>query len=158
MGSLYYTATENLLAKEAYKNTLKNFQQARDESFKARFELARIYAEEENFDESLSIYEKISKEKISLEPYRSQAIEGRIKKALEKGNWELWVGEIKLALKTFLKIIDFSPKTVEAHRGYLQAASALLILWRVSSNSIHNPRCSHGLFLHQFRRCVWRLA
>ena len=48
-----------------------------------------------------------------------------MKKALEKGNWELRVGEIKLALKTFLKIIDFSPKTVEAHRGYLQAASAL---------------------------------
>ncbi|MEK9627702.1 MAG: tetratricopeptide repeat protein [Nitrospinota bacterium] len=125
VGELYYSAAENLLAKEAYKNTLKNFQQARDESFKARFELARIYAEEENFDESLSIYEKISKDNKSLEPYRSQAIEGRIKKALEKGNWELRVGEIKLALKTFLKIIDYSPNTVEAHRGYLQAASAL---------------------------------
>ncbi|MZH04455.1 MAG: CHAT domain-containing protein [Nitrospinae bacterium] len=125
IGSLYYEATENLLAKEAYKNTIKSFQKAQDQSFKARFELAKIYAEEENFDESLIIYEKISKETSTLETYRARAVDGQIKKALEKGNWELRVGEIKLAAKTFLRLIEFSPETVEAHRGYLQATSAL---------------------------------
>ena len=86
IGSLYYEATENLLAKEAYKNTIKSFQKAQDQSFKARFELAKIYAEEENFDESLIIYEKISKETSTLETYRARAVDGQIKKALEKAN------------------------------------------------------------------------
>lgn len=125
IGALYYAGTENLLAKEAYKNTIKNFQQAQNESFKARFELARIYAEEENFDESLNIFERISNEAKTLEPFRGQALEGRIRKALDKGNWELGVGEVKLAIKTFLNLIEFSPDTVEAHRGYLQAAATL---------------------------------
>lgn len=123
IGALYYAATENLLAKEAYKKTIENFPQARIESFQARLALARIYAEEENFDKSLSIYEKISGE--SKEPYFIQAAKGKVKQALDKGNWELRVGEAELAAKTFLKLIDFSTETVEARRGYLRAASAL---------------------------------
>jgi CHAT domain-containing protein/Tol biopolymer transport system component len=123
VGALYYTAAENLLAKEAYKATAEKYQQ--DESFKARLALARIYAEEENFDESLSIYRKISDEPKAIETYLNEARQGLIKKALDKGYWELRVGEVKLAFKTFLKLIEFSPDTVEAHRGYLQAASAL---------------------------------
>ncbi|MBL4664637.1 MAG: CHAT domain-containing protein [Nitrospinaceae bacterium] len=123
VGALYYSATENLLAKEAYKATAKTYKQ--DESFKARLALARIYAEEENFDESLSIYQKISDEPKAIETYLNEAREGQIKKTLDKGNWELRVGEVKLAFKTFLKLIEFSPDTVEAHRGFLQAASVL---------------------------------
>ncbi len=123
VGALYYAAAENLLAKEAYKTTAKTYQQ--DESFKARFALARIYAEEENFDESLSIYQKISDEPKAIEAFLNEAREGQVKKSLDKGNWELRVGEVKLAFKTFLKLIEFSPDTVEAHRGYLQATSAL---------------------------------
>jgi CHAT domain-containing protein len=123
VGALYYAAAENLLAKEAYKTTAKTYRQ--DESFEARLALARIYAEEENFDESLSIYREISDEPKAIENYLNEAREGLIKKALDKGNWELRVGEVKLAFKTFLKLTEFSPDTVEAHRGYLQAASAL---------------------------------
>jgi len=123
VGALYYRATENLLAKEAYKNTIKSFHQVQSESFKASLELARIYAEEENFDKSLSIYEEILNE--SQVADLSEARKGKIKKALDKGEWELRVGEIKLAVKTFLKLIEFSPATVEAHRGYLQGAAAL---------------------------------
>jgi CHAT domain-containing protein len=123
VGALYYAAAENLLAKEAYKTTAKTYQQ--EESFKARLALAKIYAEEENFDESLSIYRKISDEPKAIEIYINEAREGQIKKALDKGYWELRVGEVKLAFKTFLKLIEYSPDTVEAHRGYLQAASAL---------------------------------
>lgn len=125
IGELYYAAAENLLAKEAYKTTSRNYQEVPAETFKARLVLARIYAEEENFDESLNIYRQISNEPEALEPFLSEAREGQVRKALDKGNWELAVGEIKLALKTFLKIIEFSPSTVEAHRGYLQAAEAL---------------------------------
>jgi CHAT domain-containing protein len=123
IGALYYDATENLLAKEAYKTTVKNYKQG--ESFQARLALARIYAEEDNFDESLSIYRGISDEPKAIEIYLNEAREGQVKKTLDKGNWELRVGEVKLAFKTFLKLIEFSPDTVEAHRGYLQAASAL---------------------------------
>ncbi len=123
VGTLYYAAAENLLAKEAYKTTIKTYQQG--ESFKARLALARIYAEEENFDESLSIYRKISDEPKAIKTYLNEALKGQIKKTLDKGNWEIRVGEVKLAFKTFLKLIEFSPETVEAHRGYLQAASVL---------------------------------
>ncbi|MGK0179721.1 MAG: tetratricopeptide (TPR) repeat protein, partial [Nitrospinales bacterium] len=123
VGALYYDATENLLAKEAYKTTAKTYKKG--ESFKARFALARIYAEEENFDESLSIYRKISDEPKAIKAYLNKAREGKVQKTLDKGNWELRVGEVKLAFKTFLKLIEFSPNTVEAHRGYLQAASVL---------------------------------
>ena len=123
IGALYHNANENLLAKEAYKTTAKTYKQ--NESFQARLALARIYAEEDNFDESLSIYRKISDEPKAIETYLNEAREGQIKKTLDKGNWELRVGEVKLAFKTFLKLIEFSPDTVEAHRGYLKAASAL---------------------------------
>ena len=119
IGELYHQSAENLLAKEAYQKT----QGVEEEVFKAKIALARIYAEEENFDKSLSIYREISGGLSG--PYAQSAREGLIQKTLEKGNWELRVGEVKLALKTFLQLIEFSPKTVEAHRGYLQAIAAL---------------------------------
>jgi CHAT domain-containing protein/Tfp pilus assembly protein PilF len=119
IGELYYQSAENLLAKEAYQKT----QGVEEEVFKAKFALASIYAEEENFDKSLSIYREISG---GLDgPYARSAREGLIQKTLEKGYWELRVGEVKLALKTFLQLIEFSPHTVKAHRGYLQANAAL---------------------------------
>ena len=122
IGELYHQSAENLLAKEAYQKT----QGVEEEVFKAQFALARIYAEEENFDKSLSIYREImSGESKELESYARSARAGLIQKTLEKGNWELRVGEVKLALKTFLQLIEFSPQTVRAHRGYLQATAAL---------------------------------
>ena len=122
IGELYHQSAENLLAKEAYKKT----KGVEEEVFKARFALARIYAEEENFDKSLSIYREImSGGSNELESYARSAREGLIQKTLEKGNWEMRVGEVRLALKTFLQLIEFSPQTVKAHRGYLQAVAAL---------------------------------
>jgi CHAT domain-containing protein/Tol biopolymer transport system component/Tfp pilus assembly protein PilF len=121
IGELYHQSAENLLAKEAYQQTLTK--EVDEESFKARIALARIYAEEENFDKSLSIYQEISDR--PNERYVRAAREGLIKKSLEKGSWELQVGEVKLALKTFLHLIESNPDTVKAHRGYLQATAAL---------------------------------
>ncbi len=121
IGELYHQSAENLLAKEAYQKTLAK--KAEDEVFKARFALARIYAEEENFDKSLSIYRGMS-EGLN-ESYVQSARAGQIQKLLEKGNWELRIGEVKLARKTFLQLIEFSPQTVKAHRGYLQASAVL---------------------------------
>jgi CHAT domain-containing protein/Flp pilus assembly protein TadD len=125
VGELYRGANENLLAKEAYKRTVDGFAEAPRERDAAIFALADIYAEEENYAVSLSLYEKVSEDSKSLEESRRISREGHIRKTLEKGEWELRVGETKLALKTFLKLIDEYPETVEAHRGYLQAAAAL---------------------------------
>ncbi len=58
IGELYHQSVENLLAKEAYQKTIAKG--VDEESIKARFALARIYAEEENFDKSLSLYQEIS--------------------------------------------------------------------------------------------------
>ena len=121
IGELYHQSAENLLAKEAYQKTIAKG--VDDESFKARFALARIYAEEENFEKSLSIYREMSSENNEL--YVQSAREGLIQKTLEKGDWELRVGEVKLARKTFLRLIETYPETVKAHRGYLQASAAL---------------------------------
>ncbi|MFQ5481454.1 MAG: CHAT domain-containing protein, partial [Nitrospinaceae bacterium] len=55
----------------------------------------------------------------------ARARRGRIQQSIRKGRWEQRGGEGKLARKTFLKLIGFSPETVEAHRGYVQAEAAL---------------------------------
>ena len=123
IGELYHQSAENLLAKEAFQKTIAKG--VEDEAFKARFALARIYAEEENFEQSLSIYREISNNSRALSPYVETARKGLINKTLEKGDWELRVGEVKLARKTFLKLLEEYPETVKAHRGYLQASAAL---------------------------------
>ena len=125
IGELFYQANENLLAKEAYKKTIDRFSMANVQAFNAKVALANIYSEEENFEKSLSLYREISAEAELPQPYAQKAKEGLIRKTLDKGAWELRVGEVKLALKTFRKLMDFSPGTVGAHRGYLQASSAL---------------------------------
>lgn len=123
IGELYHQAAENLLAKEAYQKTI--VKGVAEETFKARFALASIYAEEENFDKSLNIYREISNKANAIEPHVQSARAGLIQKTLEKGDWELRVGEVKLARKTFLHLIETYPETVKAHRGYLQASAAL---------------------------------
>ncbi|MBC8286929.1 MAG: CHAT domain-containing protein [Nitrospinae bacterium] len=121
IGELYHQSAENLLAKEAYQKAIAKG--VEEEAFKARFALARIYAEEENFDKSLSIYQEISDG--GNAPYVQSSRAGLIQKTLEKGEWDLRVGEVKLARKTFLQLIETHPETVKAHRGYLQASAAL---------------------------------
>lgn len=123
IGELYHQSAENLLSKEAYQKTMAKG--VEEEAFKARFALARIYAEEENFDKSLSLYREISSETNAIKSYIQSARAGLIQKTLEKGDWELRVGEVKLARKTFLHLIETNPETVKAHRGYLQASAAL---------------------------------
>jgi tetratricopeptide (TPR) repeat protein len=125
IGELFYQANENLLAKEAYKKTIDRFSTASSQAFNAKVALANIYSEEENFEKSLSLYGEISTDAELPEDFTQKAREGLIRKTLEKGAWELRVGEVKLALKTFRRLMDFSPDTVEAHRGYLQASAAL---------------------------------
>ncbi len=125
IGELYHEANENLLAKEAYRRTLERYPEADSQIFLAKLALADIYSEEENFEKSLSIYKEITENKDLIEEEVQQARQGFIRKTLEKGTWELRVGEIKLARKTFKRLIDFSPDTVEAHRGYLQASAIL---------------------------------
>ncbi len=125
IGELFYQANENLLAKEAYQKTIERFSKAVSQTFIAKVALANIYSEEENFEKSLSIYGEISANAAFPEEYTERAREGLIRKTLDKGAWELKVGEVKLALKTFRRLMDFSPETVGAHRGYLQANAAL---------------------------------
>jgi len=125
IGELFYQANENLLAKEAYKKTIDRFSSAGSHAFNAKVALANIYSEEENFEKSLSLYGEISRDAELPEGYTQKAREGLIRKTLEKGAWELRVGEVKLAVKTFRKLMDFSSDTVGAHRGYLQASAVL---------------------------------
>ena len=45
-----------------------------------------------------------------LKASRRGAREGLIRKTLDKGAWELKVGEVKLALKTFLRLMGLQPR------------------------------------------------
>lgn len=125
VGELYYQAGENLLAKEAYRKTVDRYATAQAKKSDALLALANIYSAEENFEKSLALYEEIATDFGAQEENLRSARQGLIRKTLAKGDWELRVGEVKLALKTFRKLIDFSPETVEAHRGYLQSSAAL---------------------------------
>ncbi len=125
IGELYHKAHENLLAKEAYRATMKRYPKAPRERLKAMFALARILAEEEDFQGSLNVYQKITEGTRQQEGDYRQARAGYIRKSLEKGKWELKVGEVKLAVNTYKKLIDFDPKVVEAHRGYILAKASL---------------------------------
>lgn len=125
IGELYRMANESLLAKEAYKRTIDLFPQAESEKLIAQFALAAIYAEEENYEMSLSLYQQITEDSEALDENIVQAKNGYVRKSVEKGLWEMRVGEMKLAVKTFLKLIEFSPQTTAAHRGYIQSQAAL---------------------------------
>ncbi len=125
IGELLHQANENLLAKEAYEKTIAQFPDISKEKDKAHFALAQIYAEEENFEMSLSQYQLVQSSSDSLKENIQEAKTEYIRQSIEKGNWELNVGETKLALKTFKKLMDFSPQTVEGHRGYIQSHVAL---------------------------------
>ena len=125
IGELYYLSGENLLAKEAYRKTVESYSDMSSARFKALVSLANIYSEEENYDKSLSVFQEVANASETIQANRQIAQKGWVLKAIEKGKWELRVGETKLALKTFLKIIEHSPETVEGHRGHVEASSAL---------------------------------
>ncbi len=143
VGELYYEAGENMLAKESYKRTIEKFDKAPEAKNAARFKLAGIYAEEENFEMSLVQYQAVNDDPDNLDDALKKARRGFIHKSVEKGEWELRVGEMKLARKSFLKLIDYEPTTVEAHRGYVQAEASL-------------KRTQHAIEFYQKRIAVER--
>lgn len=124
IGELYYHANENLLAKEAYQRTIDLFPDVPEKTV-ALFALAKIHAEEENFEASLGIYRKITEDSRVVGENIKSARKGYIRKSIEKGMWEMKGGDVKLAAKTFFKLIDFSPETVAAHRGYIESHARL---------------------------------
>ncbi len=125
VGELYKQGNENLLAKEAYQATIDRFPNSIKAKNAALFALANIYAEEENFEQSLKVYEQIADDSKNLKEAVQNSRKGYIRKSIKKGEWELKVGEVKLAAKTFLNLVRFSPETIEGHRGFVQAKAAL---------------------------------
>ena len=89
IGELYYNGGENLLAKEAYYKTLGNYSKTNSALFIARVSLADIYSEEENFDKSLAVFREIVDGSETVEESRRAAREGWVRKAIEKGKWEM---------------------------------------------------------------------
>ncbi len=125
VGELYNLGNENLLAKEAYQATVDRFPNSIRAKNAALFALANIYANEENFEQSLKVYEQIAGDSKDLKEAVQKSRKGYIRKSIKKGEWELKVGEVKLAVKTYLNLIQFSPEIVEGHRGFIQAKAAL---------------------------------
>ena len=82
VGEMYRQANENLLAKEAYKKTADGFPDAPRERDAALFALADIYAEEENYEVSLSLYSKIDRDSKNIQESLDKSRAGHIRKTL----------------------------------------------------------------------------
>jgi len=120
-GEIYYNNQENLRAKQAFNRVVAHFPMDKKAVRAAKFHLARIYFEEEDFDQSFRIYKELEVDPASA--YQSKR--EFISRLLTKGEREFRSGEARLSIKTFRKIIGYDFTIIEAHRGLVQAYASL---------------------------------
>lgn len=120
-GELYYLDHENLKARQAYLRTLERFPHEKEEAAKAKFALAKIYFEEEDFEKTFEIYRELEVDPASA----FQSKREFVSKLLSKGEKELQSREARLAVKTFKSIMEYDYEIIEAHRGLIRAYAAL---------------------------------
>ncbi|VAX14906.1 hypothetical protein MNBD_NITROSPINAE01-560 [hydrothermal vent metagenome] len=125
IAEIYYENNELMRAREVYGLTVSRFPNETDVKHRAMFRIAEILAEEERYEQSLLMYKNIASETASEKELYKKSREGFINKALDKGTRELSQGDVRLALKTFLSVIDFDPNVTEAHRGVIRCRVAL---------------------------------
>ncbi len=136
IGDTFYDMTETAKAKQAFKVVVEEYSHETRLMARASFALARIYYEEENYEKTLETYTQIQEEfRTGNEMFYRLARQRFIQRKLEKAERDLRVfGEPKVALKTYLQLVEFDDQIVEAHRGVV-AVSELL-------DRIHQARAS----------------
>jgi len=93
---------------------------------RAAFELGGLHAQLGEYQKAIDVYESIAsslRDRIfggAPSLYR-QAKQSRIDEYLAKGNYELQVGDSRLALATFSELAALEPDSVEAWRGVVEA-------------------------------------
>ncbi|MBF0291324.1 MAG: tetratricopeptide repeat protein, partial [Nitrospinae bacterium] len=108
-------------ARDAYALTVSRFPGEGEEKNEALFQIAEIYAEQEEFAKALEIYGFVERGTASMREAAQTAREGYARQAIKKGERELANAEPRIALKTFIALAEREPLSVEAHRGIIRA-------------------------------------
>ncbi|MCB2156429.1 CHAT domain-containing protein [bacterium] len=125
-GLLLADAGNSGQAKDAWGEAIAMEEQAPRLAARSSFALAELLAREGKYIESIDTYESVEENtRAQFFPgapaFYEQAREGLVREYLNKGNFELRVGDAALAANTFRELIDRRPELVEAWRGYLDA-------------------------------------
>ncbi len=124
-GQLYYDDSELTRARETYQRILTRFPDQEKWKNEARFNIAAIYAEQENYAEALDIYKSIEQDSGAKREVYKRSRNEFINQSLEKAKYELKEGEPRIAIKTYRNLIKYDYGITDAHRGLIQSYVAL---------------------------------
>jgi Tol biopolymer transport system component/tetratricopeptide (TPR) repeat protein len=119
IGDLYYERRELGRAKDEYSRTAKDFSGEEEPAARAQLSLARVYYDQQDYGACVDIYRELLKEHGEYEDrvYRL-AREAFVKRTLEKAARDLELGDPRLALGTYVRLLrDYDPQNVRGHRG-----------------------------------------
>jgi CHAT domain-containing protein/tetratricopeptide (TPR) repeat protein len=140
-GDVAYRANEWAKAKDAYRTVLENFSTIPTPTAAARFALAEVLYREERYAEAKALYETEMNQQPEDTPLYQLARAAYIRKTVAAGESLYRLGEVAAARSTFLDLIRYDGRSVEAHRGYIKSVAAmgqapeLLELYRKMLNS-----------------------
>lgn len=124
-GDVAYRANEWARAKDAYRTVLEKFPVIPTPTAAARFALAEVLYREERYGEAKALYETEMNQQPEDTPLYQLARAAYIRKTVAAGESLYRLGEIAAARSTFLDLIRYDGRSVEAHRGYIKSVAAM---------------------------------
>ncbi|MFZ2951099.1 MAG: hypothetical protein WA003_16610, partial [Desulfuromonadaceae bacterium] len=124
-GDVAYRANEWAKAKDAYRTVLEKFPVILTPTAAARFSLAEVLYREERYGEAKALYETEMSQQPEDTPLYQLARAAYIRKTVAAGESLYRLGEIAAARSTFLDLIRYDGRSVEAHRGYIKSVAAM---------------------------------
>ncbi len=124
-GDVAYRANEWAKAKDAYRTVLEKFPVIATPTAAARFALAEVLYREERYAEAKALYETEMNQQPEDTPLYQLARAAYIRKTVAAGENLYRLGELASARSTFLDLIRYDGRSVEAHRGYIKSVAAM---------------------------------
>ena len=124
-GDVAYRANEWAKAKDAYRTVLEKFPVIATPTAAARFALAEVLYREERYAEAKALYETEMTQQPEDTPLYQLARAAYIRKTVAAGENLYRLGELASARSTFLDLIRYDGRSVEAHRGYIKSVAAM---------------------------------
>ena len=124
-GDVAYRANEWARAKDAYRTVLEKFPVIPTPTAAARFALAEVLYREERYAEATALYETEMSQQAEDTPLYQLARSAYIRKTVAAGESLYRLGEIAAARSTFLDLIRYDGRSIEAHRGYIKSVAAM---------------------------------
>ncbi|HIJ88855.1 MAG TPA: hypothetical protein HPP97_14450, partial [Desulfuromonadales bacterium] len=124
-GDVAYRANEWAKAKDAYRTVLEKFPVIATPTAAARFALAEVLYREERYSEAKALYETEMSQQPEDTPLYQLARAAYIRKTVAAGESLYRLGELASARSTFLDLIRYDGRSIEAHRGYIKSVAAM---------------------------------